>query len=450
MIYGFIEDSALLRRPATSMTQWHLLDQGCGFLTEQVDNYLVDKVFSLDNRASRLTVMAAMAEGEIRANVDSTKVNQADLPPYLLLDSVLEKWLNIIEYLTLVDGQTHQEMNDHLEADGVAYGAYIPDSLDVASQTTTVTVRVVGGTEATEVVDWVEFGMTIDGMDLHFHFWLNQNAFLADYPHSTITKLIHPCNPDKYLSMDDYGNVVDAVSRSAIFSNNEADPDVISNDHSGMFPFETRYHNPGYQTDYNFSFGLLYKGRRPTVMDAIVYTRNVILALGEDEATWRVTFPDLFIDGAFYMVPMWDNKVTLPTKDVYTSIGSWSKLKEKMQLVFPTYDNTLMTSRLEVVTTSAIELLIASLPDGANDGAVMSLNDKFSLYLAVDATTTAWNDQTPEDKHFNERLSDVIGVALGGANVNNIPTELYAGHEWLTFVASYLKIYVLKPANYPA
>jgi len=451
MLYGFIEDSALLTRPSSPVVDMPSLDQGCGYLSQNIENYFVDHDVIIDPRSGRSTILSAVAEGDLKFHIDNGKVDATDASPYGAIVPELEHIMNIIEYLELIDGETVADINTHLLADAATYGAYVDGTVDMASIVTDITVREVGATtEVSHVVDWIEFGIEIGGEQLMFHLWLKGDSFLTDYPHSTITKVIYPCDPSSFLNMSSYGNVVDAVSQSDIYANALADPDVVMSDHSGMLPFETRYHNSAYASDYNFSFGLLYKGKRPSTMDAITYVRTEILALGlATEATWRGLFPDLFIDGAFYLVPMWDNKHTLPTKEIFTSIGSHKKLLDKMALVFPSYNATNMTNRLEVITTSAAEFLISSLADSSNDPTTMSLNEQFPTYMAVDATTPAWNDQDAEAQHFNERLGDAVGVALGGANVNNIPTETFDGKTWLTFISKFLKIYLLKSSSYP-
>ena len=451
MIYGFIADDALLLKPTTAVVQWDALNQGCGYITEKIENYLVDRVTTIDQRPERLTVLSDKAAGKITVNADHTKIVD-DEPAYYEVLQHIANFYNIVEYLEFTDGQTVADMDNTLSTDS-NYGSYVQGTLKMSTVRKSVVVQLAsGGTETITVPEWVEFAMnTATKGDLYFHFWFGEDAFLADYPHTTITDIIWPCDPNSFVDMSTFNNAVDAISKSAIYTNRQTDPDIVGLDHSGMYPFETRYHNGAYSIDYTFSFGLLYKGRRPTMMDAIIYTRQALIDTGiTDTATWRALFPDLFIEGAFYLIPMWDNSTNIANKTVFTSIGSFKKLKDKVQEVFPTYNSSDLYDHLEVVTTSAAEFLIASISDGTNDPDDTSLITRFPTYIAVDGTTDAWLDQDDESKDFNELLSKAIGVALGGDNIYNIQTEVLDGKDWLVFVCNYVKIHVLKQTSYPA
>ena len=452
MIYGFIADDALLLKPTTAVVQWDALNQGCGYITEKIENYLVDRVTTIDQRSGRLTVLSDKAAGKITVNADHTKIGD-DEPAYYEVLQHIVNFYNIVEYLEFTDGQTVEDMDNTLSTDS-NYGSYVQGTLKMSTTRKSVVVQLAnGGTETITVPEWIEFAMnTATKGDLYFHFWFGEDAFLLDYPYTTILDIIWPCDPNSFLDMNaSYSNTVEAISKSARFSNRQTDPDVIESDHSGMYPFETRYHNGAYTLDYTFSFGLLYKGRRPTMMDAILYTRQALIDTGiTDTATWRALFPDLFIEGAFYLIPMWDNNVELPNKTIYTSITTLHKLKDKVQQVFPTYNPGELYDRLEIVTTSAAEFLIASIADATNDETDMSLSTRFTKYVAVDGTTEAWLDQDEDSKDFNELLSKAIGVALGGDNVYNIETEVLEGRDWLTFISNYVKVHVLKRNSYPA
>lgn len=450
MIYGFIGDTSLLSIPAQGTFDWDVIDNGCGLLTDNAKNYFVDERCSVDGRNTRLTIMAEKAVGDLKLHFDLDRLTSAENTAYSNIGADIDFLMNIVEYLELVDGETVTSMDAHLAGDAATFGTFIADSLQVGTSVTTINVKTSTGTESSDIVDWIEFTMVIDSVEISFHLWLKTDSFMTDYPHSTVTKVIYPCDPASFINMSTYSNILEALSESAIYSNTQMDPEVIGSDHSGLVPFQTRYHNTAVGSDYNFSFGILYKGRRPSTMEAITATREALIALSiTTTAVWRELFPDLFIDGAFYLVPMWDETYVLPTKTIYTSITNWGKMKSKMLEVFPGYNQTQLDANLELLTNSAAEFQISAISDPSNPVGVTSLKATFPSYVAVDATTPAWNDQTSEDRNFNLVLSDALGVALGGANINGISTEIYEGREWLIVISNFCKIYLLKPASYP-
>ncbi len=449
MIYGYIVDMSLLAQPTGAVNSWDDLNQGVGYLTQNNENYLVDEKFRFDGRAVRSTVLSDIAKGQMAIHIDASKNTVAgDIVGWgTMSDPERDALFSIIEYLEFTtDGVVAAEA--HLVSDTVTYLGYIADSLDLATSTTTVDVTCDSTVINAPVINWVKFGINIGGEDVEFKLWLSESGFATDYPHSTITKVIWPCDPDRFLDMATaYGSVMDAVARSAQFSNGDIDPQVVGTDHSGMFPFETRYvHNT---VNHIFSFGLMYKGARPTSMEATTYVRNALLDINPDDTIWRALFPDLFIDGAFYLVPMWDNSfVPSPTITAYRSTIDHAAILSKMVEIFPGYDLGDLTNKLGLMNVSAAEMIIGTIGDSGNTTDA-TLGEVFPTYIAVDATQSVpWNQQSVTARDFNVAVSDAMGVALGASNTNFIPTETIDGRDWLVVITNFLKIYVLKSDSF--
>ena len=250
--------------------------------------------------------------------------------------------------------------------------------------------------------------------------------------------------------MTDYASIVDAIAQSATYVNNQLATNVEEYDHNGMFNFITRYHDSNLLSDYNFSFGVLYKGIQPTIVQARVAVREALLATNlADEATWKVIFPDLWITARFYVVPNWDNFKELPTKTIYPSISDYEKLKEDMVLIFPGYNEQVLLNEMETMVNSSSNMLLSTIPDEMNDPEYRSIKEQHPTYISVDATTAAWDDQEIETREFNQALNDCIGTLLGGENTWSFSTTVVDGRNWLTFATNYIEYLVLEKDYHP-
>lgn len=450
MINGFIVDEGLWS-PKTTL--WDTRNQQYGYPTEQLLNYFVDMQHVSDIRENRLIVGTRALKGGLELLFDKTKVpaNEQAILDNIMTDTPTEFW-NVIEYLELIDGFDIDAMDAHLISDQL-FSVYKPGSLDIGNSRGLVVAQDVDGEHQVNVINWIKFTVVDNSSnELDIRVWFDTVNFLASYPHTTIVKVVSPLSREDMLDLNDYTTVLETISKTSLtLISNETD-EVKDIDHSGIVPFQTRYINNNTST--TITFGVMYKGVAPTNMQCIAAVREFLITEPTPalESTWRVLFPDLFIDGAFFLVPMWENSYqSTPALKVYTSISDSKAIYTKVQNIFPDYDVAILNNYLQIVTTSACEVLIAAIPDPTNPGEVLSLKDKFPTYVGVDGVdpnSIVFNTQDDETKTFNELLSAAIGVALGSVNIDNLLLETVVGEKWLTFSANFCKIYVLLPPNW--
>lgn len=84
-------------------------------------------------------------------------------------------------------------------------------------------------------------------------------------------------------------------------------------------------------------FTVLYKGCAPSSAAMRDYIREELLALGlATEEVWKGVLPDLFVDGGFYLIPFYINRVSLTDGYVIDkNIIGYNQMIQKMAQLFP-------------------------------------------------------------------------------------------------------------------
>lgn len=447
MIYMFLSDEALWGN-TSGITPESGLNQGVGFLTEFAANYFNTIEIIPDERASRLDVLTDKGKGDMRLYTDSDRFPNGTNP---FIGGTAEEYahlFNTIEYVML-QNDTRDDLNDHMDNHQATFGGYITDSLDVSADMTSVDFHGENGLISNvQIRAWASFAYNINNENVPITVYFNENSFRQEYPYCTITRVIFPAEPSTFLDMSSYSSVVDAIAESANYVNNQLSAEVAPKDHNGAYNFITRYHDAALVSDFNFSFTVLYKGKAPTIIQARVATREALLATGlADEATWKQTFPDLWITARFYIVPNWRNFKDLPTKTIYPSIDNVKTILDDLRLIFPSY--THIDEKVEFMINSSSTMILAALYSELNDLVYDSVQAQHPTYLDVDATSPAWDDQELHTAEFNQNLSDAMGVLLGGDNVYAFSTTLDHQRNWLTFVTNYMEYLVLGKDQHP-
>ncbi len=447
MIHLFLNDIAMWDFSDLGLTTNANMNQGAGYLTDNMDNYFVTSSSIKDERSSRLTVLDTPSEkpvGTLSLHFDTANTTE-DLSTYDAADYV--KLFNIIEKCVYDTNVNDTVMNTILLGDN-AYGGYIEDSIIRSASQTTIDVTGESIQQSNTVKDLISFSFDNGATVIDFRIYVAEDNFNSGYPISTITKVISPCDPNKFISMSSYANVLTAISESASYVNNELNSPVADQDHSGVYNLSVGFFNEGTTPDYDMSFALLFKGRTPTEIEAKVATREYLIATSvTTEETWKTLFPSLWSTNAFYLIPMWDNKTPEPGS-IYTNMISHLELKTVAVDKLIDHTELIIDMNMSVFKNSAIEIPVISVPDMTNDVSDNILSDVHTTYLSIDATSPNWNLQTEATRAFNEHLSNVLGVCLGGTNTWGYATVVKVGREWYQFNDGSRSIYVLTPTGY--
>jgi hypothetical protein len=445
MMYGFLDDTCINAAVAglnsTIPPRLQLSDNGV--------NYFNTPTKLSDTRTNRLSVVSGTDKltGDISIWFDADRL---DGSMSAITQTEIDHITNVVEYAMYIQGKSDGDINTDMFGDS-NYDGYQNGTINRSAVTYSISPRNTSGAITIDIPSYIEFDFEIQGVVSQFKIWSSDSDFLNDYPLTTICDCIHPCDPALYTNMSGISNQVEAISVSAIYSNAQYHGNVMPTDHSGVVSFITRYCNSNYSNDYNFSFGIIYKGRVPTYYEMRAYVRDVILAL--DPAitvdVWKLIFPDLFIDATFWLIPQWWN-YQQAVNNFNRSITKFTKTLADMKIIFNSHTEAEILQQMEFMSSSADEILIATMPDISNDAVEFgSISKLHPTYIAVDATTPAWDKQLVQTKEFNIKLSDAIGMALGGTAKPGITLINLNGYSWYSFVSNFVEYNMIHKSTYP-
>lgn len=454
-IYGFVTDEAMLDT-TTSLVQVSAINKGVGYMDDQMENYFSTHGISRDVRSSRLAIASSKAlRGNMALHLDFDQwLPNAGIA---ITDVSVNNWtsiFNIVEKIAYSEWTSESRLESDL-AGGAAYAGYIANSKSYSDEVIQVVdVKVEGSTPTLSklnVREWVGFKLNISNITVEFKIWLGMSAFKTEYPISLITKVICPCDPAKLVTAD-FDNIMDALSESALYANQEYQTEITRTEHSGMMPYSVEYFNSQFSTPYQMSFGIMFRGANPSSEQAKTAIReylNSLTAIASTEV-WKQLFPGLYIGATFFLVPLYDEQISMPTRDISKGIVNLSPIGNKIVARYPNYDSAKLLSVIQLLSSDADPVLICAFPASNNTESYQSLFLLHPTYQPVDGTDPAFEYQDASTQEFNEKLSKVLTYALN--KTLDRPTWASAvsldGKEYLLFTISGVDYYMLLKASY--
>ena len=342
MIYAFCSDSSFEGLTGGAIVSHNDTNSsGLGVFTDELVNYFLTPSALVDNRNigsvnSRITFAdLGQANGIMKLQFDNTRTaDSADYthirPAYLddevdvpAIDAIATSQelktqiFNIIEYAFLSHGTngvplSAEALDSAFKGEVSTFGNYVPGSLKVSTGTTESVINTSTGVSSTtyHFLNSIEFEFqAIRGVSVGFKIWLNQEAFLDEYPKTTLMKVVWPCEPTKLLDMN-YTNTIETLVKTSSYKDEQLAPSIKDEDHSGLATYITRYVNNSVATYYHMPFTVLYKGNTPSSSAMREYIAAELLDLNiASETVWKQVLPDLFVVAGFYIVPMYNNRV---------------------------------------------------------------------------------------------------------------------------------------------
>lgn len=450
MLYGFLSDQgldnwALAAEPVSS------LDTGAGFFSDAMLNYYVNPATIRDIRPARLAMsdFSDQAKGDMAFNYDAAKLMYT--PFNAITAGEAHSLFNILETIALSQNQSAPQINTVLTNATETYPGYVHGSLVMSAEVTVTDLRLITDAAETdiEVRNWFEFGMTIGQETITFHVWSNGAAFLTEYPYTSIIAVVPPCEPLKLVN-NDFHSILSVLADSPEYINNIIDTKLGEADYSGLMTYKSRYVSNLSSTQYELSFGVLYKGPRPNGKTARGSIREYLLALNiNTEGMWQVLLPDLFVQTQYYIVPIWDNTQVLPSITLYRSIVNVGRLSRLQHVIFASIATEHVDTYTDVLTCAGSDALMVSVPSDEND-IIRSMLAEHPTYIAIDATQPRFDSQESKTKEFGIKLNQVMSVLGGAPNVNSFNENVILGRTWLSFTTNYTEYHVLKPTSFPS
>ena len=167
--------------------------------------------------------------------------------------------------------------------------------------------------------------------------------------------------------------------------------------------------------------------------------------------SWRPILPDLFTEGRYFIIPVWDAVTELP-EDVTlrNAICKTSKALNIANLIFNQItDATFIPNHLEMFTSPASQMVLLGVPAIDNDSVFMSLQEEHPTYQAIDGTNSHFEFQETKTQDFNISLSAALAQLTGATNNVLMGEDEFEGRIWTTFVADYKEYHVLQNLEFP-
>lgn len=479
-IYGFVNDTAFYNRNFDPSSKTEQIDQGACCLVDKVSQMFGEPTFIRDLRSHRCTMPELVKVGagwtssskivgdvtlkELMTN-DHTYLNGAMSIVYdgaQVTDEVkytftkteqmkaLFSYLEIVGHYVCFENDAERTGLDLATVVAMAapYAEAAGNAVVSEEQTTDSKYVAVAKTQNIKILDtgrtefstnriarkWVVVsyeGVAEDGtkIPIELHLWWGRDAFIEQYPLSTITDVIFPCKPEcLYELLDNYKSVSAASSAISEYSSTKMNEVVKKNDHTGVYTFTTDYYAyPDTQPSNTFklSFSCVYKGHVPTLEQVKTRLRAEVLAIlpKHSEAEWRKKLPGIIADRQFFLLPIYDN--------IWTSYDESSNPKTHRWGIFDLtiFSNlirkTLGTKYLEqsqygqIVSPKYSQYPVLAIPHLENPETNRLISSLYQDYIGLQAgdTTDPEAPITQEcastqdfETHFNDSLADAAGV----------------------------------------
>lgn len=483
-IFLFLSDEAFAPIKTATVIKYADINQtGVGMLDDNLLNYFVDHSLFLDplsdgtndRRKSRVLVdleSGLEPNGRMMLHFDADKVlndGSKNFSPELISGFVVShnddagvataKRDRLGSLFNIIDAIFHardREGNpcsktaiesillNTAESDSV-YAGYVAGSLSLSTGKSEATTRFKsqGTPVSAKRFYWnsCKFKYSFVDMDnltitITFNIWLNADEFKANYPFSTILDCIYPCNPTWIMNPTLYANQTRAILLSSNYKNEMLQKAVTERDHSGVMLLSSRY-IAEYSDELPMTFALLYSGAMPTSDAARAFIREKLVAETDEEGhtwsedEWKTRLPDLFIDGSYYLVPIYSSRVRLPdsTTSVEKSCINYHEIFEKAKAVLGGMglDDVSLMSNIDILQAPGHSLYIVGIAaDPINNP---PLHELHPTYSSTDALSESFDAMSAGDKDFAEKLSQAMAICLQLTSGSNIFTDGSIGNR---------------------
>lgn len=386
-------------------------------------NVAREMLFTLDN--------SALTPDEVAAFHNITLAEQEHL-------------FNIIEYLvygTIVNDKI-PDIDSTLISDS-KYLGYVASSVVLSSAHSPVFIY--GGVNVHRAVpNSIQFVFVVGGHTLTIKLWFNKNAFLTEYPITTILTVVSPLDLTILLNPSSLADPIDSAIMSQNWSDAILQPELTATEQTGMYLFTTRY---VYNTkNYQMVFSLIYRGKVPDSMQARNYIADYLLNSGVGtRALWEIILPDIFYHSAFALVPFYDNITVLTNSDIYPSIINLLPLVNKLNSIVAVLPRAINPGR-ELMSAAYEKFFIGVAPSDVNEN--NSLLALHPTYQSFSTTDVGFTDMTSSDREWAIKLNQALSVAVGETNILTFNKVEFGGLTWINFVLDYVSYLILTKESY--
>ena len=495
-IYGFVVDTACYNRDFSNPSAITELNQGACVLTDKVASMFGTPKVIKDPRTARVTMSnlvsipegAAFEDADLKARLQSDQSRLSGLMSIVFDEGKVPEKVQAL----LNGGELIQNLFNYIEVIG-NYQVFNNDtsrtrkSLEDAHSKGATFATLAGGAQvsiesSTEEGAFVEnvmvehvfvndsgvsilfsskrlvrskatINLTLKDSDnrsipVALHLYWGVDKFLSDpdhggYPLSTIVDSVFPCQKERLYELLDahHGSISEFASASSKYRTDRIDAIMASDDHSGVFNFTTDYYAyPDTQPTNHFklSFGVVYKGARPSLDEVKDYLRREVLAIvpTHSEEEWRKKLPGLISERMFFLIPLysniWKDTNNPPVEHKWGIIDATEIAALIQNYIGLSYAGQEKYAQYIMVDGGMYPVLCV--PHIDNPASARLISHLYPDYIGCTSTDPEFTSMSEFTQDFSEHL---IGGALPCAyNNQNKTTVTDINSAWVQFVAA--------------
>ena len=416
-LYAFVSDVALINRTGF-IEKAQDSDTLVGYFDDTMANYFNNPATVKDPRGTRLSIDGRVARLGMAIHFDY--ISESNPFPFNDMgDNELHQLFNILEYAAITQGKTETEIHEGLVTGGATYGVYagsegdrqitVTNALVTSTLTTTTNTTITG----LNIPVWVEVVVTVGGADYTIKAWFGRESFLLDYPYCEITKIVFPIAVDYMVDPTGLSNVYQALQSSSSWTADVLDSEVTNKDHSGVVPYEVTFYSGVPKVNVgNLTFTVFYKGRTPTSYEVQEKIRGALITAGDSNVpqvapeVWETIFPGLYVNGRFYIFPLWENIREADTE--LSGVVPLSYPLTAISTIMSDQTSPILNAKAEIVMLNNTQALLIAVP-GPNNGSESSrIIDLYPDYQSLASTSL-----DPNTIAFKIALAAAVSVANG-------------------------------------
>jgi hypothetical protein len=248
-----------------------------------------------------------------------------------------------------------------------------------------------------------------------FRLYTSVEAWVNTYNISTIVKVIPPLPYDQLYSaslINSNDNIFDTATITATLSFTTTQALLGSVSVSGMTEYKAVLSDPPNKT--SVPFNLLYKGRKPTLYEVRNAIKQALADSGVgNEAGWRLRIPGIYVEGRFYIVPLWDKTYIRPGQIIYPNIMPYNDIATATTKIISSLGYGDITSYMDVFTMAYNRMTATAIPDLTGTVNVYHLAEIIPDYQNCATSDEQFAYMQDNTQDFSRDLNLILAVDSG-------------------------------------
>jgi hypothetical protein len=459
-VYAFLSDTFLWKPDVIEVNDSS--NQGVGKLDSKMLDYFNLQTVIKDRRTARSSILSQPAPNasQLYLTFDGSQSPALDIWTRISDDNW--RWIfNMLEAAELSQYASANYFNTLFQDDPQYNLVYVPDSFFMASKKAIADVTL-QTTQTIEIPEWFSFKVKVDQgnglFNIYFKVYCSQDAFIKNYDLTTITKVVPPCDPVVFFNAISFKSTFDAISQSVTYSNQLLDEAIRIDDNQGLYRYDVKFvMDP--ENSVQVPFQLLHKGpKRPSTIDCRKAIKQYLLDGGwVTEENLKRYFPDLFVENLYYVIPLWDEYILRPDRQIYPAISPLFKdiVRKVGSIIDMQADELIQKAELILNAKNDIQSIVVPHPLSTN---YLPLRLHYPTYTAYSTHSAEFEYMDPNDRQFASLFLNCMAVLEGTVTSNyyipvevEIPKQDHEGYDiytYLTFSHNTCEFMVLSKESY--